>query len=110
VSALALYLLGPPRLERDGEPNSFLRVFFSGLEVGWHDKAYQKLVEDVRQLTDQAQRLALYRQADRILVEQTPIIPLFYQRISILIKPLVRGHVVSPVGRAFWKNVIIEPY
>ena len=83
------------------DPDSFLRVFFSGLEAGWYDKAYQRLVQEARRLTDQAERMALYHQADRILMEEAAIVPIMYQRRPVLVKPWVRRFMD-------WRHTIID--
>jgi len=54
--------------------------------------------------------MKLYRQADRILVEEAPIIPLTYRRWPLLVKPWVRKLSLSPMGEYSYKDVIIEPH
>jgi ABC-type oligopeptide transport system substrate-binding subunit len=59
---------------------------------------------------DQEERMRLYRQADRILVEEAPILPIGYHRSHRLVKPWVCRYPTSPMGSHFWKDVIIEPH
>ena len=59
---------------------------------------------------DQAERMRMYEEADRILVEEAPILPLHYGRSHVLVKPWVRKHPTSPQKLWFWKDVIIEPH
>jgi ABC-type oligopeptide transport system substrate-binding subunit/DNA-binding SARP family transcriptional activator len=92
------------------DPDNVLRLFFSDHRAGWHHQDYFQLVEKARRLTDQAQRMALYRQAELILVQEAPIIPLFYPRFLVLVKPWIRGFLLSPAGQETWQNVIIEPH
>jgi ABC-type transport system substrate-binding protein len=54
--------------------------------------------------------MKLYRQADRILVEEAPIMPLTHLRSPLLVKPWVRKLSVSPTGHYSYKDVIIEPH
>jgi oligopeptide transport system substrate-binding protein len=69
------------------DPDSFLRVA-SWLRNGrWHNEEYQALVEGARRTLDRRQRLAMYRQAERMLVEEAPVIPLAYPLTTVLIKP-----------------------
>jgi len=51
-----------------------------------------------------------YQQADRILVEAAPILPLLYERFHLLVKPGVKKYPTSPMTAWFWKDVIIEPH
>jgi oligopeptide transport system substrate-binding protein len=54
--------------------------------------------------------MKLYQQADRILVEEAAIVPIFYGRQHLLIKPWIRGYSLSAISFPFWKDVIIEPH
>jgi oligopeptide transport system substrate-binding protein len=87
------------------DPDSFLRVAL-GLHSAWRNETYDGLVEQARRVTDQAKRMNLYREADRILVEEVPIVPLSYERLPLLVKPWVRRF----AGWMAWKDVIIEPH
>jgi ABC-type oligopeptide transport system substrate-binding subunit len=92
------------------DPDSFLRVGVNFQRAGWHDERYERLVEEARGLTDQRQRMALYRQAEMILVEETPLIPLFYGRYMMLRKPWVSRLPVSPIMGILAKEIILEPH
>jgi oligopeptide transport system substrate-binding protein len=107
----------PPHMHYNGwaadypDPDAILRLAFSGLSLrGWHHPTFQRLVEEARRLTDQKQRLALYRQADRIVVEEAPIIPLYHPRFQLLVKPWIKGFLIPPAAPEIWKSVIIEPH
>ena len=78
-------------------------------ETGWRNETYDRLVEEARRLTDQGERMKLYGQADRILVEEAAIIPLYYGREHWLVKPWVSKYPLSP-SRRFWKDVVIEAH
>jgi oligopeptide transport system substrate-binding protein len=90
------------------DPDAFLRVLFLEPYWTWHNDTYDRLVEEARQPTDQEQRMALYRQADRILVEEVPLTPVMSLRQHLLVKPWVRKYVMSLMGEVFWKDVVIE--
>jgi ABC-type oligopeptide transport system substrate-binding subunit/DNA-binding SARP family transcriptional activator len=76
----------------------------------WRHAGYQRLVERARRLQDLETRLSLYRQAERILINEAAIAPLFYHRSPTLVKPWVKGFTLSPVMDWSWKDVIIEPH
>ena len=59
---------------------------------------------------DQEQRMTLYRQADQMLVEEAPIIPVGYGRQHLLVKPWVSTFPTSAIRYWFLKDVIIEPH
>ena len=94
------------------DPDSFLRVEICEnyyQMASWRNEAYTTLVEKARRITDQEARLKLYRQAERILVEEAFIIPLTYGRGHLLRKPWVKRYPTSPAKWWFWKDVVIEP-
>jgi ABC-type oligopeptide transport system substrate-binding subunit len=76
----------------------------------WQNEAYDRLVEGARGVMDQEERMRMYQQADRILIEEAPILPLAYGRFHILVKPWVRRYLTSPLRWWYWKDVIIEPH
>jgi len=92
------------------DPDSFLRANPVRRWTRWQNGAYDRLVEEARQVTDQGKRMRLYGQADRILVEEAAIVPLTYERLHLLVKPWVRRYPTSPIKYWFWRDVIIEPH
>jgi len=92
------------------DPDSFLRANPARRQTRWQNEAYERLVEEARRVSDQGERIKLYRQADRILVEEAAIIPFTYGRLNMLVKPWVRKYPTSALTGWFWKDVIIEPH
>lgn len=92
------------------DPDNFLRVSCHHQWSDWHNDAYSAYVEQARHITNQAERLKLHRQADKVLVEEAAIIPLTYHRQHLLVKPWVKQFPTSPIKIWYWKDVIIEPH
>jgi len=92
------------------DPDSFLRVCPARDYTRWRNRAYERLVEEARRVTDQGERMSLYGQADRILIEEAPIMPLTYGRVHLLVKPWVSKYPTSALERWLWRDVIIEPH
>ena len=92
------------------DPDNFLRGAPWRVLTGWQSEAFDGLVEGARRVMDQEKRMRMYQQADRILVEEAPILPLFYSRVRLLVKPWVKKFPVSPLKWWFWKDVVIEPH
>jgi oligopeptide transport system substrate-binding protein len=92
------------------DPDNFLRMANFRSQSGWRHEAYEHLIQQAREMMDQAVRMALYRQAEEILIEETPIIPLHYGRLELLIKPWVRRFPTSPLKFWYWKDVVIEEH
>ncbi len=92
------------------DPDFFLRASPVRRDSRWRDETYDGLVEQARRVTDQKERMRLYRQADRILVEEAVIMPLTYGRMHLLVKPWVKKFPTSTIRQWFWKDVVIEPH
>jgi oligopeptide transport system substrate-binding protein len=96
------------------DPDCFLRQYFHwppiGFMTGWRNELYEGLVGEARRVTNQGERMQLYGQADRMIVEEAPVLPLFHWRLHLLVKPWVKTYPTSSIGRALWKDVIIEPH
>jgi oligopeptide transport system substrate-binding protein len=92
------------------DPDNFLRVAEWRLTGGWRHELYDRLIEGARRATDQGERMRMYQQAEPILIQEAPIIPLCHFRSHVLVKPWVRRYPTSPMGLWFWKDVIIEPH
>lgn len=92
------------------DPDNFLRLSRWHVESGWEHFGFEQLVDAARTVTDQEERMALYRRADKILVEDVPIVPLLYKRFHRLVKPWVTSFPTSPVNRDFWRDVVIESH
>jgi oligopeptide transport system substrate-binding protein len=79
------------------DPNNFLsqsNVINNLRDAGWKHSHYDQLIEQARKSMDQVQRMACYREADRILVDdETLIMPLASgRRWGVdLIQPWVSG-------------------
>jgi ABC-type oligopeptide transport system substrate-binding subunit/predicted Ser/Thr protein kinase len=92
------------------DPDSIFRVGDFTRHCEWQNESYLKLVEEARGVMDQEARMNMYHKADRIAVEEVPIIPLLYGRFHLLIKPWVKNLVFSAINPPHWKFIIIEPH
>ena len=91
------------------DPDDILRVQW-WTSPGWKNQEYILLVENARRASDQNKRIGMYQKADRLLVEEAPLLPLCYGRFKLFVKPWVRRFPTSPLKWWFWKDVIIEPH
>jgi ABC-type oligopeptide transport system substrate-binding subunit len=102
-------------------PQVFLIVFFgkfdpaSFVELGgrWsglQEETYAGLLAQARLAGDPEERIRLYAQADKVLVEAAAVVPLTYGRRHVLLKPWVTRFPASPARASFWPDVIIEPH
>jgi ABC-type oligopeptide transport system substrate-binding subunit len=92
------------------DPDNFLRVALSKYQRAGPALPYEELLERARRITDQTERMQLYRQADRMVVEEAVVMPLGYAGQGCLVKPWVKRYPLSAVGAPFWKDVVIEAH
>lgn len=92
------------------DPDNFLRKGPAQLYARWQDEVFDWLVEDARNSLDQAERMGIYQQLDRMVVEEAVIIPLTYSRMHLLIQPWLQAYPTSSISWWFWKDVVIAPH
>ena len=83
------------------DPDSMLRMIFhshDGIHPGnWSNFGFDRLLEEAARIQDQKRQIALYKEADQILVAQeAAILPLGYARGKQLVKPWVKMPRISP--------------
>ncbi len=91
------------------DPRNFLEEAIQ-VRTAWRNKGYDRLLQEARRLRDQTGRMKLYQQAERILIEEAAVLPLFYDWFHCLVKPWVKNWPMSIVPRAYHKDLIIEPH
>jgi ABC-type oligopeptide transport system substrate-binding subunit/DNA-binding SARP family transcriptional activator len=92
------------------DPDSFLRASLIRHYTRWRNPTYDELVEKARRSTVQGERMNLYAQADRLLIEEAVLLPGTYARDHLLVKPWVSRYPTSPALKHCWKDVVIEPH
>jgi len=83
------------------DPNTFLACFVSGdgnNRTGWSDPEYDRLIRTAASELDPARRFALLADAERRLLEDGPVIPIYHMATNELIKPYVRGLYPTPLN------------
>lgn len=82
------------------DPFSFAGLFDSetgGSDTGWRNVEYDELLQASMQARNPRRRLALLAEAERLLLEEQPIIPLYFDVRRRLVKPEVRGWEPNPM-------------
>ncbi len=92
------------------DPDSFLRVYLIMNPMNWFHQEYESLIQKARKISDLAQRMALYRQAELILVQEASAVPLSYARDHMLVKPWVSSIPYSGLSGVIIKDTVIEPH
>jgi oligopeptide transport system substrate-binding protein len=78
---------------------------------GWKNVQFDSLVRQALQQTDPAQRTALYQQADTLMAQDYPHIPLWHDEIRSLVKPYLKGYVPARVlGLTPLRTMSVDPH
>ena len=93
------------------DPKSFLDVFRGGSNnnhTGWNSLAYDNALHAADRTADPADRLAQLADAEAVLMEEAPIIPIYHFTTVRLVHPAVRGWNPLPLDRHPYKHVWLE--
>ena len=91
------------------DPFTFLGIFYSSANAsGWWDAKYVELLDRANRTTDHQKRFELLAQAEQILLDAQPVIPMTVGTTRWMKKPYVKGLYPNPVTLHSWKAVYIE--
>lgn len=60
--------------------------------TGWSSAHFESLIAEARRTADVPTSMKLYREAEKILVDEVPKIPLYFYSKTTLVKPYLKGH------------------
>ncbi|CRX38171.1 peptide ABC transporter substrate-binding protein [Estrella lausannensis] len=84
------------------DPVNFLDIFkFKHLKTngtGWEDARYIALLDKAAKEGDPGRRLALLRQSEALLLEEAPVIPLYFAAWNWVGNPKLQNVHLSPIG------------
>jgi len=94
------------------DPDTFLQLFITdggNNETGWSNATYDQLIKKAANSSNESERFEYFQQAEKILDEEVPIIPLYTYVGNRLVSPSVKGwknHLQD-----FWsyKDLYLEP-
>jgi oligopeptide transport system substrate-binding protein len=77
------------------DPNTFLDLFVTGggnNETGWSNPEYDRFIKVAANTRDQKKRFDAFQKAEAILVDEAPILPIYFYTRPRLIRPSVEGY------------------
>jgi len=85
-----------------GDPISLLHRFRNSKDVAnyarWENKDFSALLDASALETNTEKRFAILEEAEKLLVDEMPIAPIFHWNFSLLIQPQVQGVAMDPLG------------
>jgi oligopeptide transport system substrate-binding protein len=89
------------------DPNTFLDMFVTNggnNGTGWSNKSYDALIAKAKATTDPKARMATLHAAEKILMTDMPILPIYYYTNTVLLKKSIKNFYQSTLGFVDWKN------
>ncbi|RYD37767.1 MAG: peptide ABC transporter substrate-binding protein [Verrucomicrobiaceae bacterium] len=90
------------------DPTTFLNLWTEGNgnnSTGWSDPEYERLLREAALQAEPADRLRLFRQAERILMEGQPVMPICWYSRNYLHHPSVKGWYPLLLDQHPWKTI-----
>ena len=91
--------------------NTFLEIFVTGggnNDTGWSNAEYDALRQRALAAPTNAERIACYERMEEILMEELPIIPLYFYTRPHLLDTTVKGMIANPLDNHPFKYVWLE--
>ncbi len=97
----------------NGDPDNFLAVLFDGLasssiRTQWHNQKYHDLMLQGKQTVDQAKRTKIYEEAQQLLFDECPVIPVAHSTVIWPANKKVHNFKLHPTGSVRMKNVDLK--
>lgn len=95
------------------DPINFLECFTTNNgnnRTGFTSSHYDALIAEARRTPNPDQRLAVLQEAERLLLDEAPMIPLYFYTRTYLKAPEVKGLAANPLGYISFKHLRLEPY
>jgi oligopeptide transport system substrate-binding protein len=73
--------------------------------TGFSDPAYDNLIEATWTIADPQQRMDKLKEAEALLMDAMPVIPIYYYGLQEMRNPKLENAVPNPLGQYSWKDI-----
>ena len=94
------------------DPETFLNLWVTdggNNRSGWSNEQYDEYIRTAATSTDPETRFYAFQQAEKILMQEVPIIPIYFYRSKSLVHPDVGGYDPNVLDRHSWKHLYLQP-
>ncbi|MBK0347292.1 peptide ABC transporter substrate-binding protein [Aerococcaceae bacterium zg-ZJ1578] len=77
-------------------------------DTGWSNESFTKLLKDAELETDAAKRAELLKQAEAVMIDEMPVIPIYYYTNLSVKKDNVKNMAADGLGNVPLKSVVVE--
>jgi ABC-type transport system substrate-binding protein len=98
------------------DPENFLNVLFSKAQWGsnndtfYYNPKVESLLAQAAPLANPRRRLALYEQAEKLIVADAPWVFLYHPVTYVIVQPWVHGWVLNPMRPTRFEKVWLSPH
>jgi peptide/nickel transport system substrate-binding protein/oligopeptide transport system substrate-binding protein len=94
------------------DPESLLLTLFGSGQadnyVGYSNPDFDSLLQQAAEERDPDVRVQLYQQANQLLMDDAVVLPFYYDRSYMLVRPWVHGLKVTPLGILYLDQITVE--
>lgn len=94
------------------DPQAFLTRFSNEKDsnnyADWHDEQYDRLLEEANVTPDPARRTALLRHAERLLMQEVPVIPIYYACSAYLRTRRLTNVLINCMGNIDFRHAYFQ--
>ncbi|WP_345950390.1 ABC transporter substrate-binding protein [Mucilaginibacter sp. PAMB04274] len=94
------------------DAENYLSVFYGKNKIpfgpnytGFHNRQFDALFEQAYRISDNQQRFKLYQQMDNLMMQQSPVVILYYDKLVNLYQNNLSGYSINPLNLLILKNV-----
>lgn len=94
------------------DPISFLELYTSdnlNNRTGYSNPAYDSVIKESWKILDPEKRFLKLRECEKILMEDMPIIPIYYYALMEMRNPAIQNAAPNPLGMYSWKDIDLGP-
>ena len=94
------------------DPISFLELYTSdngNNRAAYRNPEYDKTIQASWTIADPALRLAKLKEAETMLMEDMPVIPVYFYALTEMRAPNLRNALPNPLGMYSWKDIHLAP-
>jgi peptide/nickel transport system substrate-binding protein len=91
------------------DADNFLGTFFQGFSPQFQERnaALDRLLDRAEQEVNQAKRIAMYKQANKLIMQNLPGVPYAHSTPALGFQRRVQGYYTSPIGTDLFKTVFL---
>ncbi len=93
------------------DPSTFLEMFVTdggNNKTGWGNERYDELMSLASSIGDEDQRFAYFQEAEQILIDEMPIIPIYHYSYKHLVDPSLKGIYPNVMDHKPYKYMTLE--